>query len=299
MRRRQTPLDQVIPEGISSPRQRSTDTTAANNSVPGLQNIPSNYFEPGTVGFGLNGTGLLKGRINIPVTYSPNLTNKGTSLLVKPLTYLYFFVEYPNSNTKGVSGLLKSFSVVKTLNETDLKTFSQMLGAKAKTITPIDKGTYDSGSFTHPKYLNDNGEPLSIRYAEIAIVKQVTPGRIDNAPIGYPDFDSTPDGVINMVSPIPGAPYTEFTAIGITGATLTVKPGGTVAFRSLTPKTPWQTAPTGWKWSFGVTASPTGSILENPIITYGTTGTYTVALTTSNGYGSKTLTKNNFIIVTN
>ena len=299
MRRRQTPLEQFIPEGISSSRQRSADITAANSNIPGLQNIPSNYFEEGTIGLGLNGTGLLKSRTNIPVSYSPNLTNKGTPLLVKPLTYLYFFVEYSNPNTKGISGLLKSFSVVKTLNETDLKTFSQMLGSKAKTIAPIDKSIYDNGSFTHPTYLNDNGQPLSIRYAEIAIVKQITPGRLDNAPIGYPDFDSTPDGVINMVSPIPGAPYTEFTAIGITGATLTVKPGGTVAFKSTTPKTPWQTAPTGWKWSFGVTASPTGSILENPIITYGTTGTYSVTLTTSNGYGSKTLTKNNFIIVTN
>jgi len=297
LRRRQTPLDQAIPKGTTSSRQKSADITAANSTVPGLQNIPSNYFEPGTVGYGLNGTGLLKSRPNIEVAYKADLTKKGAPLLNKIPTNLYYFVEYSNPNTKGISSLLKSFSVVKTLNETDLKTFSQMLGAKAKTITPIDKYTYDNGSFTHPKYLNDDGQPLIIRYAEIAIVKQVTAGRLDNAPIGYPDFDSTPDGVINMVSPIPGAPYTEFTAIGITGATFNVNAGGTVAFKSLTPKTPWQTAPTGWKWSFGVTASPTGSTLENPIITYGTSGAYSVTLTTSNGYGSKTLTKNNFIIV--
>jgi len=297
LRKRQTPLDQITPEGLSSPRQRTSEINIANSTVPGLQNMPSNYFEPGTVGRGLNGTGLLKARPNIEITYKAETTKKGAPLLNKTPTYIYFFIEYSNLNTKGISSLLKSFSVVKTLNETDLKTFSQMLGTKAKTITPIDKYTYDNGSFTHPKYLNDDGQPLIIRYAEIAIVKQVTAGRLDNAPIGYPDFDSTPDGVINMVSPIPGAPYTEFTAIGITGATFNVNAGGTVAFKSLTPKTPWQTAPTGWKWSFGVTASPTGSTLENPIITYGTSGAYSVTLTTSNGYGSKTLTKNNFIIV--
>ena len=52
---------------------------------------------------------------------------------------------------------------------------------------------------------------MSIRYAEIPIIKQKTPGRLDNIPLGYPDFDSTPDGVITRKGPIPTPPYTNFT----------------------------------------------------------------------------------------
>jgi PKD repeat protein len=297
LRKRQTPLDQITPEGLSSPRQRTSEINIANSTVPGLQNMPSNYFEPGTVGRGLNGTGLLKARPNIEITYKAETTKKGAPLLNKTPTYIYFFIEYSNLNTKGISGLLKSFSIVKTLNQTDLKTFSQMLGAKAKTITPIDKYTYDNGSFTHPKYINDNGQPLSIRYAELAMVKQVTPGRLDDAPIGYPDFDTTPDGVINIVSPIPGPPYTTFSALGAT-STFTVYSGGTVFFLDKSPKTPWQTAPTGWNWSFGTGANPTGSTQENPEIVYSDLyGPHNVTLTASNAHGSTTLIKNGFIIV--
>jgi PKD repeat protein len=299
LRRRQSPIDPIVDSINLSARQKKSEVSTANSKIPGLQDIPSNYFDPNTMGMGLNGTGLLKARPNVATDYTGGTTNKGYPLLIKPETYLYFFVEYNNANVSGIGSLLKSFSVIKTLNENDLKTFSEMLGANAKTITPISKEIYDNGSFNHPKYINDNGTPLVIKYSELPIINQVTPGRLDNAPIGYPDFGKIPSGVIGTVSPIPGAPYTTFTVFGATGATFTIVKGGTVAFKDQTPKTPWQTAPTGWYWSFGVTASPTGSTAQNPIVTYATAGSYTVTLTASNAYGSTKLVKNNFIIVTN
>ena len=54
-------------------------------------------------------------------------------------------------------------------------------------------------------------------------------------------------------------------------------------------------SPTGWSWDFGDGGS---SSIQNPSHTYSATGTYTVALTVSNAYGSDTNTKTNYISVT-
>ena len=53
--------------------------------------------------------------------------------------------------------------------------------------------------------------------------------------------------------------------------------------------------PTSWSWTFGDGGTST---LQNPSHTYTTAGTYTVALTATNAYGSNTLTKTNYITVT-
>ncbi len=50
--------------------------------------------------------------------------------------------------------------------------------------------------------------------------------------------------------------------------------------------------PTSWSWSFG---DGTTSIVQNPVHTYKTTGSYTVSLTVSNAGGSNTKTKNSYI----
>jgi serine protease len=51
-------------------------------------------------------------------------------------------------------------------------------------------------------------------------------------------------------------------------------------------------SPTSWSWTFGDGGTST---LQNPSHTYTTAGTYTVALTATNAYGSNTLTKTNYI----
>ena len=55
-------------------------------------------------------------------------------------------------------------------------------------------------------------------------------------------------------------------------------------------------SPTSWQWNFG-DGSPNATG-KNPVHTYTETGTYTVALTVSNPYGSSTLQKTDYITVT-
>ncbi|MFA5415070.1 MAG: DUF2341 domain-containing protein, partial [Methanoregula sp.] len=50
--------------------------------------------------------------------------------------------------------------------------------------------------------------------------------------------------------------------------------------------------PTSWAWDFGDGATSTS---QNPIHTYGAVGNYTVTLTATNGYGSNTITKTDYI----
>ncbi|MBU1369586.1 MAG: PKD domain-containing protein [Bacteroidetes bacterium] len=54
--------------------------------------------------------------------------------------------------------------------------------------------------------------------------------------------------------------------------------------------------PTSWLWDFG---DGTTSTQQNPTKTYNSEGTYNITLTVSNTYGSNTLTKDNYITVTN
>ena len=199
----------------------------------------------------------------------------------------------------GIEGKLLAFAVVITLSPMSVKTCSELLGISDTKITPLTKDQYTNDSFSHPKYVNDSGTPLQIRYSEITILRQVTPGRLDNIPIGYPDFDSTPDGVTSRKGPIPTPPYTDFSSSSGATSSVSIIPGGTVAFIDTSVRSPWQFAPTGWSWQFGPSANPTGSTAQNPIVSYGATGNYTVTLTASNSAGSTTKTKNNFVIVTN
>ena len=265
-----------------------------------MNNIPANYFELATIGKGLLGTGLLIPRPDAVYEYevktnplgNPNYKNNTV------LKWSYFFVEYNNQNTTNLQSLLRSFVVIKTLSNLPVNNVKKMLGNLYKSVTGITETQYNDSSFPHPLYTNDSNEPLQIRYAEIPIQIQRTPGRLDNVPIGSPSFDSTPDGVTTRKGPIPTPPYTDFSTA--TGATSSVQiiPGGTVSFKDTSVMSPWQFAPTGWVWNFGATASPTGSILQNPIVAYGATGVYTVTLTASNAVGSTAKTKTGFVIVT-
>ena len=265
-----------------------------------MNNIPVNYFEPATIGMGILGTGLLRPRPDAVYNYNdannalgkPAFSNRGIA------NWIYFFVEYNNQNTSNLQAILKSFVVIKTRSYMPINKVKIMLGNTYKSVTGITKDQYDNSSFSHPTYLNDSSEPLQIRYAEIPIQIQRTPGRLDDVPIGSPSFDSTPDGVTTRKGPIPTPPYTNFaTATGAT-ASIQIVPGGSVLFKDTSVSSPWQFAPTGWIWNFGATASPTGSIVQNPTVTYGVTGTYTVTLTASNAAGSTPKTKTGFVIVT-
>ena len=55
--------------------------------------------------------------------------------------------------------------------------------------------------------------------------------------------------------------------------------------------------PTSWNWSFG-DGSSVNATMQNPVHTYASTGTYTVALTATNSAGSNTFTRTSYITVT-
>lgn len=294
MRSRQTPQTN---KELSS-RQKQDQIAKENSKIIGLNKIPVNLFEEDSSGQGLLGTGKLKPRPNLPIPFTDKTNSQGRPILQEPDKFSYFFIEYDSPNGIGFSSLVKNFVVVNTLNPMTTVGFCQISGYQINQISSLTLETYLNSSFTHPTYKNSSGDPLSIRYAEIPILKQVTPGRIDDTPIGYPDFDSTTNTVITKKGPLPSPPYTNFSSA--TGATLsvTIVPGGTVGFKDTSPYLPFSSGPTGWNWNFGATASPTGSTAQNPIVTYGVTGTYTVTLTASNSTGSTTFTRTNFINVT-
>lgn len=256
---------------------------------------------PVSVPLGIFGVGLLAPRTDIPQAYvETRVSPKNIPIISKASTSDYFFITYDNLNIPRatVSNTLRSFAVIKMLSPCTIKDCSEMLRLKYSNIKEITESDYLTGSFEHPKYLSDSGYPLQIRYAEIAIIKQKTPGRLDDIPLGYPDFDSTPDGVTTRKGPIPAPPYTNFTSS--TGATfnLVTATGATVSFVDTSVKSPWQFAPTGWNWIFGPSASPTGSTAQNPGVRYNYSGNYTVILTASNAAGSTTKTKTNFVTAT-
>lgn len=56
--------------------------------------------------------------------------------------------------------------------------------------------------------------------------------------------------------------------------------------------------PTSWSWVF-TGGTPSTSSAKNPVVTYATAGTYSVSLTATNSAGSNTITKPNYITVTN
>lgn len=57
-------------------------------------------------------------------------------------------------------------------------------------------------------------------------------------------------------------------------------------------------SPTAWSWSFPG-GTPATSTVQNPVVTYSTTGTYSVTLTSTNAFGTDVETKTNYITVTN
>lgn len=90
----------------------------------------------------------------------------------------------------------------------------------------------------------------------------------------------------------PQAPVANFSA----NAT-TVTPGTTVNFTDLSTGVPtswsWSVSPaSGWAYAGGTTSTS-----QNPQITFNTVGQYTISLTATNGIGSDTETKTNYITV--
>jgi serine protease len=92
----------------------------------------------------------------------------------------------------------------------------------------------------------------------------------------------TKTGYITVTAPNTNPPVAAFTGTPTSGNVPL-----TVAFTDQSTNTP-----TSWAWTFGDGGTST---LQNPSHIYTTAGTYTVALTATNAYGSNTLTKTGYI----
>lgn len=266
----------------------------------GLKRVASTLVEPDTQGSGKLGIGkLLPLRADLQL-YEPLASRKNKPIVAVNTVkkYPYLFVRYENSYIPGGDEKLYSFAVVVPLQEMTVNDCATQLGVKATNVTGLTASEYQTGTFQHPVYINQDKHLLTFRYAEIATVPQKIPGRLDDIPLGYPDFNYNPSPITTQKGILPQPPYPDFqTDKGNTGATA-ISVGGTVGFLDKSLRTPPTVRPTSWNWDFGGTgASPTGSTAQNPTVSFIVAGTYTVTLTSSNANGSSSIIKTNFVTV--
>jgi hypothetical protein len=266
----------------------------------GLKGVASTLVQPDTQGTGKLGIGKLLPLRDELQEYIPNRSPKNAPLISQNTVkkYPYLFVKYENSYIPGGDEKLYSFAVIVPLQDMTVNDCASQLGVRATNVVGLTKDQYQTGTFNHPVYINQDKQLLTFRYAEIATIPQKTPGRLDDVPLGYPDFNYNPSPITTQKGILPQPPYPDFqTNKGNTGATA-IAIGGTVGFLDKSLRTPSIVRPTAWSWNFGGTgASPTGSTAQNPTVSFNVAGTYTVTLTASNTTGSSTISKTNFVTV--
>ena len=282
-------------------RSQNLKVTKTELSKLGLNSVQATMIEPDTQGLGLLGIGYLKPLPAVPTDYQPVTNSKGNPVYSNATvqTYSIFFAQYENTYIPLGDEKLYSFVVVRTLNPITSSDCAKQLGMKQSNVYGITLSQYETGTFQHPVYLNQNREPLTFNFNDAPVMIQTVPGRLDNVPIGAPNFPLTPNRIASQLGMLPRPPYPDFvTSAGQTGGTA-ISAGGTVGFRDASLMVPTTVQPTAWNWNFGAFASPSGSTAQNPSsITYGSTGSFSVTLTAYNAYGSKSITKQNFVIVT-
>lgn len=283
-------------------RQKNLQINRRDLDAKGLPGVASTLIIPETQGEGLLKVGKLA-PLPIRVPDYQTVTNlKGNPVVAVATvkTYEYLFVQYENTYIPAGDEKLYSFAVVIPLQPMTVNECASQLGVLAKNVTGLTESQYETSSFQHPVYTNQNNTPLVIRYAEVPIVLQTIPGRLDNVPLGYPNFIYSKSPITTQNGPVPSPPLPNFiTSQGNTGATA-ISVGDTVGFIDASVRNPYSWRPTAWSWNFGGTgasAGATGLTAQNPTVSFIVAGTYTVSLTASNANGSNSVTKTNFVTV--
>ena len=257
---------------------------------------------PDTQGKGLLGIGLLKPLPVVPTDYVPITNSKGNLVYSKTTvqTYSLFFAQYENTYIPAGDEKLYSFVVVRTLNPISASDCATQLGMKQSNVYGLTTTQYNNDSFQHPIYTDMENFPLYFNYTDVPVIIQTIPGRLDNVPIGAPNFPLTPTKASYQQGMLPMPPYPNFsTYYGQTGGTA-ISAGGTVGFLDLSLRIPTTVQPTSVIWNFGGTgacAGSTGATAQNPLVSFGLTGSYTVTLTATNANGTTSITKTNFVTV--
>lgn len=281
-------------------RSQNLQSTKTELKKKGLRSVQATMVEPNSQGKGLLGIGYLKPLPIAATEYSPQTNSKGNPVysLTSVQTYSIFFAQYENTYIPAGDEKLYSFLVVRTLNPITSYDCAVQLGMKQGNVWGLTESEYENNYFEHPFYTTMENTPLYFRYVEVPIIVQTVPGRLDNVPIGAPNFPLTPSSVTTQQGMLPMPPYPDFiTSYGQTGGTA-IQAGGTVSFLDASLRNPTTVQPTAWSWEFGPAANPTGSTAQNPSsVIYGSTGSYSVTLTAYNSVGSSSITKINFVTV--
>lgn len=286
-----------------SSRNKNLQLNRKNLNALGLPGVASTLIVPGTQGEGLLKVGKLSPLPIKPLSYEENVNSKNNPVIGIETadSYRYLFVQYENAYIPIGDEKLYSFAVVLPLQPMTVNECAIQLGVLVKNVKGLTESQYETESFNHPVYLNQNNLPLSIRYVEVPVVIQTVPGRLDNVALGYPNFPLSRSAVTEQQGYLLSPPVSDFiTSQGDTGGTA-IGIGGTVHFIDVSaPIYLWR--PTSWNWEFspstGASAGPTGITAQNPIVTFVSAGSYTVTLTASNSAGSNEITKTNFVNVT-
>jgi PKD repeat protein len=153
-------------------------------------------------------------------------------------------------------------------------------------------GDHDFGDTGEEVFSGSGSSTVTGSFTVASGIDKVTRMRVSMKYASYPtpcetfSYGEVEDYTANVTSGGGQAPVAEFTA-----SATTITEGDTVDFTDLSTNNP-----DTWDWTFNG-GTPATSTLQNPSITYYTAGTYTVALTATNAYGSDTETKVDYITV--
>lgn len=268
----------------------------------GLGGFPYTGVSENTQNKGILGIGILKPRNSVldfnPESVGPS--SKPINTLDTVIKYTYFFIKRESPFVSGSADYQYFFYVIKAIKPISHSDCADQTGLNRSRIVPLSDTDYLTGSFSHPKYINDTYSYINIRYAEISTLPQKNPGRMDNIPFGYPDFNYNPSPVITSSGLLPAKPYPDFYLSGESkGATgVSAITGDSILFLDNSVKTPSQVRPSSWVWEFGIYSSPTGSTAQNPVVYYTSPGVYDVKLTAINDIGTTTINKTSYITIT-
>ncbi|MBN1340031.1 MAG: T9SS type A sorting domain-containing protein [Bacteroidales bacterium] len=221
-------------------------------------------------------------------------------------SYSIIHVDGANSTVVGTFPCNGDYPMRLAYNEVDDE--FGVVNYGTKTVININPQT---GAINSTDYYTQYGSPVMIDYdvegkpLVLTLSNDDAPGHLirDGEAIALPAtptyFDYSPasnKAVVCMPGPdyvtvIEYDPNTNPPEAGFTANVTTIYVGESVEFSDLSLN-----FPTSWDWTFEG-GDPVVSALQDPVVTYNTTGVYDVALTAANAYGSDTETKADYITV--
>lgn len=298
--------------GAPEPLWSSLTKTSFNNlfQTATLQNI-NVFVAAGDAG---SGDGLSGNNVDFPASSQYVIACGGTNLKTQNNTTISSEVVWNNNSTTSATGggistffAKPSYQNNVTYNLNNKRGVPDVSGNADPNSGYIIYSSNDGGSYVvggtsavSPLWsglmalINQSiGTPVnfinSVLYNNPNSLRDITSGNNGSyiAGVGWDPCtgNGTPDGlaILNLFS-APLSPIANFTGTPLSGVNPLI-----VQFTDSSTN-----SPTSWSWNFGDSST---SILQNPIYTYTTNGTFNVSLTATNNNGSNILTRNNYVTV--